>query len=172
LHAVSADAAPRRVLAAGRGGASRSDCLVEWTSTAPLANRPARAVPAARFLCTDGDPSCDTDDVADQCTIEIAPCTAVADSRLPLCAPAQPAAVSVSTRTTPNPMLEASLAASLDSVLAATGARPGSCGAAVPVVLPLAGRGRANVTLRVVAQGAAAGDRESIRLICKRAAAP
>jgi agarase len=168
LHAISSDAAPRRALAAGRGGSSRSDCLVEWSSTTPISARLGRAGPPARYLCVDGDPSCDTDDVPDQCTIEIIPCSAIVDSRLPLCPAMQPPAVEVSLRRSADPALESSLASSLASVLSGSGAQPGSCGGAVPVVMPLAGRRKARVTLRVAAQGMPAGDRDTVRLVCKR----
>jgi hypothetical protein len=146
--------------------------LVEWSSTTPISARPGRAVPPARYVCVDGDPSCDTDDVPDQCTIEIVPCSAIIDSRLPLCSAAQPAAVEVTVRTPADPSLESSLASSLASVLTGAGAQPGSCGAAVPVVMPLAGRGKARATLRVAAEAVPTADRDTIRLVCKRAVAP
>jgi hypothetical protein len=167
LRAVSSTAAARRLLAPG-GGRARPDCAIEWAATAPLAR--SRPVPKARFVCTDGDPACDTDDVAGQCTIEVAPCAAVADRRLPTCVPLAPASVRVRVRrAVQDPTLAAALAGSLDAVLASAGPAPGGCGPSIPVVLPLA-RGRpVTRTVEIVASAAGASDRDALRVMCRAA---
>ena len=167
FRTVSAGAPNRRLLAAGRQGKT-SDCVVEWAATAPLA-RAARGVPAARFLCRDGDPACDTDDVPGQCTIEISPCAAVSDSRLPACTPAAPDTARIRQRG-PNsdPAVAAALSASLATVAPSAGARSGSCGPAVHVPISLDGKRRNHTALRVIAQAGGQRDRETIRMICER----
>jgi hypothetical protein len=164
LRAVSATAAPRRLLAPG-GGRPAADCAIEWTATAPVAR--ASGVPKARFVCRDGDPACDLDVVGGQCTVEVAPCVAIADGRLAGCAPVVPAGAAVRTRgTVQDPALRAAAEASLATVLGA--GTPASCGPAVAAILPLPGRGAARRTLQVKASLGTATDRDTIRLTCER----
>jgi hypothetical protein len=163
LRTVSAAAAPRRLLTPA-GGRKPIDCALEWGSTAPLA-RP-RVVSKARFACQDGDPSCDTDAIAGQCTIELTPCAAVDDDRLATCLPAAPASALVKPRGPfPGPLATA-LHASLATVFADASVPPGTCGPAVPVVLPLAGTGPAKRTIQVVASLGAGTERDTLRLAC------
>jgi len=160
LREVAHGVAPRRQLAPGGVGRRGEDCIVEWTSTAPPPLR-RRTPPASRFACVDGDASCDTDSVAGQCTIDVTPCAAIDDTRL-ACAVAAPNVISVTRLSPDTPALGAALQASLDSI-AQPGTLPGTCGAAVRVVLP-AGR---RATLRTHAAAAARVDRDTVRLICK-----
>lgn len=171
FRAVNTGAAPRRLLAAGGRGSSRTDCTIEWAATAPLAApRSGRRPPPARFTCRDGNPACDTDTISGQCTVEIQPCAAVSDARLPACMPTSPATVRVTKPTaTEDPGLNAALAASLQTIAASAGAHPGSCGPAVHVVTALGSRTRAHRTVRTSAEGATGRDREAIRIICERA---
>ena len=167
LRTVAATAAPRRWLAPGPAGSRANDCLVEWGGTAPL-NPSRRVSPRARFVCRDGDPSCDTDAVPDQCTIEVQPCAAVADSRL-ACAPGPPTSAAVE-RLSPVevPGLAAELQASLDTITV-PGTHSGACGPAVAVVLPLNGRPTSRLALRTRAAAAAAVDLDAVLLICTAA---
>jgi hypothetical protein len=87
LRTVSGSAAQRRLLAPG-AGQKTADCVVEWGATAPLARGAVR--PKAKFVCRDGDAACDNDAIAGQCTIEILRAPAVADGRVPTCAPVAP----------------------------------------------------------------------------------
>lgn len=162
LRTVTASAAARRALAPGFAGRAGSDCLVEWTSTAPTIpiQRPS---PRSRFVCRDGDPQCDTDDVAGQCTIELQPCSPGDDARV-ACSGAPPTAVGVG-RTAPDaPVVGAALQASL-----ATLAAPGTCAPAVPVVLSLNGRRAARLTIRTRADAGARVDADVVRLTCTAA---
>lgn len=65
-------------------------CALEWTVEAP-ANTPfrdKRGFKSNKQTCTDGDPSCDYDGVADgNCTMRISMCMNNLDSRLPACTP-------------------------------------------------------------------------------------
>lgn len=164
LRTVANAAAPRRALAPGFAGRAGHDCLIEWTSTAPTIpiDRPS---PRSRFVCTDGDPACDTDAVAGQCTIELQPCTPGDDARI-ACAGAVPTAATVG-RLAPAdaPPIAAALQASFD-VLVATGA-PGTCGPAVPVVLSLDGRRTRRVAVRTAAATGARADADVVRLTCR-----
>jgi agarase len=162
LAAVAPTAAARRVLAPG-GGPKAGDCAVEWAATASL--RSARRLPKARFVCQDGDAACDLDAIAGQCTIEIAPCAAVDDVRLPACAAAAPASALVNPRGDADVASAVALHASLATVFAGAGAAPGSCGPAMPATLPLAGRRSVTRTWTVTAAGTPA-DRDTVRVSC------
>src|SRR6185503_13757757 len=117
----------RRLLVPGSG--ARADCVVEWAATAPpVTARPGRR-PLPKFVCRDGDPACDTDAVADQCTIEVQPCAAVADDRLPHCTPAFPASIRVTAPGADTTVLDA-LTASSATVVETAPATAGSCGPA------------------------------------------
>lgn len=167
LRTVTATAAPRRTLVPGFAGRAGSECLVEWASTAPAIPRD-RPSPRSRFVCRDGDPLCDTDAVAGQCTIEIQPCTPGDDARV-ACSGQTPTAAAVG-RLAPvdDPAIAAALQASLDTLTAGSG--PGTCGPAVPVVLTLDGRRRSRLALRTRATAGARSDADVVRLTC--AAAP
>lgn len=164
LRTVSATAAARRVLAPG-GGQKTADCTLEWASTSPLA-RPA-ALPKARFVCHDGDPACDVDTVAGQCTIEVAPCTAVPDERLAACTPHRPASAVVMPRgSVKDTALAGTLASSLAAVVGVVETAQASCGPAALAVLPLAGRRSARRTLHVAGPTPFATERDGVRLVC------
>jgi hypothetical protein len=115
----------------------------------------------SRFVCVDGDASCDTDSVAGQCTIEIAPCAAVDDSRL-ACSGSAPDHIAVQ-RLAPSgdAALSAALQASLDAV-AQPATLPATCGAAVRVTVAAGKR----ATLRTRADAASRVDRDTVHLRC------
>jgi hypothetical protein len=61
----------------GGGGPRKTDCFVAWeASVAPTGQR---------VDCKDGDPGCDRDQQAGQCTVWLRPCFNLADPRLPRC---------------------------------------------------------------------------------------
>jgi hypothetical protein len=64
------------------GGSRRTDCLAEWnfSSATAMVTQP---IPTA--TCHDGDPGCDADDRAGQCTFTLSVCFNVEDRRLPRC---------------------------------------------------------------------------------------
>ncbi len=64
------------------GGSARNDCVVEWNPDA-LIVATAEATPGV--VCRDGDPICDRDAAAGQCTLGLRVCFQVADPRLPAC---------------------------------------------------------------------------------------
>jgi hypothetical protein len=166
LRTVATAAAPRRALAPGFAGRAGSDCLVEWTSTAPTIpiNRPS---PRSRFICRDGDPLCDTDAVPGQCTIEVQPCTPGDDARV-ACAGERPASAALGRLAPDAPAVAAALQASLDT-LTAVGAAAGSCGPAVPVVLTLNGKRTSRLAVRSRADAGARTDADVVRLTCEAA---
>jgi agarase len=164
LRSVSTTAAARRLLAPG-GGQKAADCTIEWASTSPLA-RAAKA-PKARFVCRDGDPACDVDAVAGQCTIEVAPCTAVPDDRMPACAPIRPSTGTVAPRgSVKDAALASALGASLGLVVGLGDMPPAACGPAVAAVLPLGGRRSVKRTLQVSGPTPFATERDAVRLAC------
>lgn len=163
FRAVATTAVGRRSLATGIGGGAADDCLLEWTTTAPLVPT-TRSAPPARFTCRDGDPSCDVDTVPGQCTIEVQPCAGVSDARV-ACAPAALDAVQVRR---PNPARAPALFAALQASFATmTGPTHGAaCGSSVTVTLPLGGRRKAHETLRLRATAGARSDADTVRLLC------
>jgi hypothetical protein len=163
---VLADAAPRRLLFPG--GGARTDCVLEWASTAP-ASTAGRRRPPARFACRDGDPACDTDATIGRCTVDVQPCAAVADGRLPRCAPRSPATVRVAAPSAQkDAALRDALAASLGTVEYAADAAAGGCGPAVAVRLTLGSRARVQRVLRTVASADDGLDHEAVRVSCER----
>ena len=79
-----ADTKPGRCVR-GNGARSRR-CIVEWLpkTSPPLGGR---GVPRPRLVCTDGDPGCDEDGIAGQCTFSVALCVSNRDPRLKRCEP-------------------------------------------------------------------------------------
>ena len=66
-------------------GSMLTDCMAEWSVTNPFNDREYDKRGFVNFdqSCTDGDPTCDTDGVADGvCTFQVAICLNVNDSRL------------------------------------------------------------------------------------------
>jgi sugar lactone lactonase YvrE len=61
----------------GGGGPRKTDCFFAWEVPVAPSGR--------RVDCTDGDPSCDRDRQAGQCTVRLTPCFNLADPRLPQC---------------------------------------------------------------------------------------
>ncbi len=68
------------------GGNKTTDCLVEVNPTAPASPNPRRTGILGVLRCTDGDPACDFDRLADgKCTFGVAICVANHDPRLAKC---------------------------------------------------------------------------------------
>lgn len=80
LAAWNATGGSTRPLAGG--GSARNDCVVEWD---PQARNVTTAEAQPGVACQDGDPTCDGDAVAGQCTLSLRVCFNVADARLPAC---------------------------------------------------------------------------------------
>lgn len=71
-------AAPVTLIVPG-GGSSTTDCVAEWTVVA----RPVDPAPVTGVACTDGDPACDADGVAnDHCLFTVGLCLGGTDPRL------------------------------------------------------------------------------------------
>ncbi len=66
------------------GGKLQRDCFGEFKLKTPLPG----SVPSPRVTCTDGDPSCDADDISGQCTFRVSLCLNNEDARLP-CTPGE-----------------------------------------------------------------------------------
>lgn len=166
MRAVNRDAAARRLLVPG-GRSARRSCGVEWHATAPpsaMRTRGGITLPLARLTCIDGDPACDLDAVAGQCTIDVAACAAIADARLPQCAPEAPSGVSLTVRGGADP---AAVQGGLSAALAPLTA--GSCSTAVPVVIPLGAKSRAHSRLKSLASLSGGVDRDVLKLTCTAA---
>ena len=69
------------------GGSGAADCLVAWNFRPPDIVRRSRHPVAT---CRDGDPVCDADGIAGQCTFGLSLCFNVRDPLLPFCASDEP----------------------------------------------------------------------------------
>lgn len=69
------------------GGSDKIDCGLEFQMAANPANvkLDKNGNPGPKQSCTDGDPTCDFDAVAGQCTLHLAMCLNVVDTRIPAC---------------------------------------------------------------------------------------
>lgn len=151
MRVVNEDVAPQRLLVPGRGKPT-TDCAIEIATSA-----------SPSLECIDGDPRCDRDAIAGQCTIDVLPCVAVSDARLP-CTAALPGSVVVRQPTLrKDPALRASLEQSL---AAAVAAGPGACGPAAVVAIPRGPRRSASVKLSFRAEHPAGPERDAFRLRC------
>lgn len=161
---VNTSAASRRTLIPGDGDDRANDCLVEWGSTAASSD-----ATTAQFVCHDGDPECDTDLIDGQCTIEIAPCAAIDDTRLRACTPATIDTVDVAQLSgDDDPALQTDLLASFATLQAAADPRPGACGPSVAVVLTLGDGAEQRRSVRVTAHAGARSDSDTITLACQQ----
>ena len=80
--------APGRCI--GGGGSTRSDCLLEVTSSAPVSLNRRRTRVKNVIRCSDGDAQCDLDGARDgQCTFGVSFCFGNADPRYPHCTPSE-----------------------------------------------------------------------------------
>ncbi|MCW5893451.1 MAG: hypothetical protein KIT14_23295 [bacterium] len=133
--------------------AARAECLGGW--------RLAAAAPTpgnARLVCTDGDPACDADGVADgTCRLAVSYCLNLAP-----CAPGQ-----LEAPTFRGPGAEALAAAA--GALVAPIASPGVCPEAAEITLALGGHRQRKATIRAQVRDAASGRRDVDRLkvVCR-----
>jgi len=69
------------------GGTQSADCIAEWAVINPFNFPPLGTddLPSFKQSCVDGDPSCDFDGLADQCTFRVTLCLQNADPNLPTC---------------------------------------------------------------------------------------
>ncbi|MBI4519158.1 MAG: S8 family serine peptidase [Deltaproteobacteria bacterium] len=156
-----------------RGGGSRlTDCLVEW-QFAPRAMVRMRSRPLA--LCRDGDPGCDRDTSAGQCTFELALCFNVPDGRIPFCRTNDPITrltLFVPAATPPDP-IDAGNAAALADVLPATPlADQKACSKPIRLTVPVGASGRGVRSVRLTAESLGRRDSDRAHLICDAALPP
>jgi len=173
MRTLNVDAPARRTLVPG-GTDARDECLLEWSVTATSGARVKGGVtlPSGKFVCTDGDPTCDLDGVSGQCVFELAPCAPTVDGRVASCVPASLTSVQLVAPTVARaPELAAALASSLAGLVGqpVPGLAPSACGASVQLVLPLGTRRRASQTVAARALAGTRRDADRLQLVCERA---
>lgn len=133
------DAFPGRCVP-GRGKKKRR-CIVEWLPT-PLPPLNRRGFPAARMRCTDGDSTCDQDDVPGQCTFGVALCINNEDPRLPQCRPSLLRTLQVRSPrlTRPRDTADSVNASSLSRAIDVSEQELNLCSARLPIVVPTRGQ--------------------------------
>jgi hypothetical protein len=136
----------------GAGSATRA-CLVEWLPavTPPLG---AGLVPRNRLSCGDGDPACDADQIAGQCTFRVALCINNEDPRLPRCAPSAISRFRVKSPRTSRPRdaADAVNASTLRTAFDLDEQSLNRCSAMLPIVVPTRGARAGTKRLRVAAK--------------------
>jgi hypothetical protein len=167
-----ADAEPGRCVP-GRGGPGRR-CLVEWLpAVTPRVN--ASGLPSGRLSCVDGDPSCDDDGMAGQCTFRVALCINNEDPRLAACEPSSLRSLRVRSPkpARPRDRADAVNAASLVEAIDLDQQALNTCSEHLPIVVPTRGERSGSKRLRVRAE-TAEGRRAkaALKLTCRPAALP
>jgi hypothetical protein len=131
-------------------GSARRACLVEWLPavTPPLG---AGRVPRGRLSCRDGDPTCDDDPSAGQCTLRVAMCINNEDPRLPRCTPSAIGQLRVKSPKMSNPRdaADAVNATTLRHALNLEEQSLNRCSSMLPIVVPTRGSRAGTKRLRV-----------------------
>jgi hypothetical protein len=136
------------------GGPAATDCMLV-TDVAGASGRRAAA-------CTDGDPACDADGVADgTCVVRVQLCVGAVGAGSPRC---HADVVTAAEVTSPVPALAAALGA-----LAMPITTPDTCTAAVTVPIPTLGRRAVRLVVRArAAMASGHADRDRVALVCRR----
>ncbi len=146
-----ADGKPGRCVPGG-GRAGRR-CLVEWLpAVTPRIN--AAGLPSGRLACVDGDPSCDDDGIAGQCTFRIALCINNEDPRLAACEPSSLRSLQFRSPrpARPRDRADAVNAASLIEAIDLGKQALNTCSEHLPIVVPTRGTRTGSKRLRVRAE--------------------
>lgn len=142
LLAVALGAAPARAVVLG-GGLANADCRIAFADVDATAG-------ASGVVCTDGDPACDRDGVADgQCRFAVRLCTGLAS---PGCDPATLTGLTVAGLALPEPPLPS---------------EDGACGGAADVVVPV---GTASGATLLARGGGELRDVDYLNLCCRAGA--
>lgn len=172
MRLLNADTPTRRTLVPG-GTDQRSECLLEWSVSAPSQTRVKAGVtlPTGKIVCRDGDPTCDLDATPGRCVIAVAPCAPTADARFAGCTPEPLTGVTLLKPSAARaPELAGELASSLASLVGSPvpGLAPSRCGHAAEVVLELGTRRRVAQTIAARALAGARRDADRLQLVCER----
>jgi hypothetical protein len=139
-------------------------CFVEWRPAMPL--QIVRGVPSRRQRCTDGDPACDRDGVAGQCTVRTLLCVNLEDPRFPTCVPFATERLTVLAPRAGRDAADAANAAALAGALDLGAQTLNYCGAPVDLVIPLHGRRRASENFRVRVRHLTGNADARLRITC------
>jgi hypothetical protein len=159
-------------------GARRRACAGEWLVEKTVFDA-QQGLPAVRQTCTDGDPGCDADGIADgRCTVNVALCLNVFDFRIltargiPACQPGSVRGVRLmSPRARPHDAVASANRAALAEAVAGLPDFPitldGACTATVPVVVPVATHGtKGRQRLRATVRTSVGRTRVRLDLLC------
>jgi hypothetical protein len=140
-------------------------CLAEWHPEVPAAVR--KGFPSPTLRCHDGDPGCDADDVAGQCTLRAQLCINNADPRFPSCIPLSTTTLTVRT---PHRARDAADAANMTTLAGALDLHAQSrnqCSGPLALVVPTRGArpGRKVVKVAVTTQSGRA--QSVLKLVCE-----
>jgi hypothetical protein len=149
----------------GQGQPGRR-CFVEWLPSAPAPVR--HALPAPRLGCTDGDPACDLDTVAGQCTFETLLCINNQDPRFPGCIPFDTTTLTVRSPAPgrPRDAADEANAATLAAALDLSAQSRDFCSAPLRLVVPTRGTRPGARTFKVTTRTLTHPGRARLRLVC------
>jgi len=149
----------------GIGPASKR-CSVEWLPLGGTA--PRHGLPPATLRCTDGDPGCDADAIAGQCTFQVLVCINNSDPRFRACVPYHTSSLEVLTPngTRPRDAVDGANAAALESALDLDTQRPNDCSAPVSLVVPLNGSRPGVRTFMLRARTSTGPGKARLKLVC------
>lgn len=151
------------------GGSKLIDCQAEWRVEVPPTLEGYRS---GKLRCRDGDPACDNDSVAGQCTFRVQACFNVPDRRLLTCDPLQ--------TVTAYRLVKPSLSAprdplELENAVRILGSMPslpisdgGQCGSEFDYVVPV-GAGR---SLKLATETIRGRDLDALRFRCLPSVSP
>ena len=156
------------------GGSKKIDCNLQWGLENPSLDR--KGFPGKKQICQDGDPSCDHDAIAGQCTFEVWICANRTDPALMDCDPgihAPPSALRVlkpNVKDAERSVDRANLRADLADALALLEGQSANelCSGPVSVRVPLKAPGKKGKESLKVAGLTAIGKKESdgLKLFC------
>jgi hypothetical protein len=161
-------ACPGGACAAPGGGSFTTDCMVEYDGV--MLNNPATR--PRGVICTDGDPTCDTDATPNgACNFKITACLNNPDPRFPTCVSPNVQSVTVKNRPPTSPSYNAQLAALQTAMSSLAPTSSNVCTAEQSITVPL--RVRSNnyrpgtVKIRSIAlNSAGAKDTDRLKLKC------
>ncbi len=141
------------------GGAGSKECQVESFGGAPT--RSSSGKPKTRWTCTDGDPTCDRDGLANgACVFWVGACFSIADPRAPKCTPVAIDAVAVTSKRLP--AAATAIGAAATAALPSTG--PTCSGT---TVVPVTADGKSRTIVFDVSAAGKRRDKDTLTLQCR-----
>ncbi len=142
------------------GGSGAKECHVETFGGAPL--RSSSGKPKNRWFCTDGDPACDRDGIANGvCFFWVGACVSISDPRAPKCTPVPIDGVTVTSKRLP--AQAATIASAIAHILPSTGP---AC--SQTTIVPVTADGKSRTFVFEVSAAGKRRDKDVLSLQCRQ----